>query len=1159
MHKETVNTFTKGMIKDTHPLTTPADVLTDCLNGTLITYNGNEMILQNDMGNVQIGSAELPAGYVPVGITEYGGIIYVASYNPKTGKGQIGSFPSPQQVHQSEIWSVNDTTATIEKTFKSSDFYDGTTDNIIRTELKYNLGQADNNEYIIHTGDKIEITGIPENDYIETQFAVLKSDGSLEVVEGNYLGEGSHVYTGKSSGVPVIIVKLLTLKSFNLEREYSRGTPTQNEDTVTITFTGRFEEEKEGLGSNPVLGYKGTGGDYTKSTNNPATQFIVENQPMSGTYTQDFIPILNQGNLISMKKSVSIDLSKFKKDTYELKNWSYFVTDSYVKINWSFDYYTLDQGKEVNKITFCFHPISSIGSASYTYDIEKESYNGSFEEIINFSDSFTKNNIYLVKIKGKVSNNEEIHLGNRLIYTSGIFNDYYGRVKDFTNKGFADDLPEVMWNPGSDVLDTDDPWNNSYRKDLTIKIIPDIEVTNNSEENNVSIENPNGQITSISKKNVKGDSFITISEDRGTGYYNISIKNKYGFRVNLRAEVKEDSLIVGNPCNETIQAVLSAFKGSNLVFTDESVKFGTLRVQNEFASALQEFSDNAHGKYDAGDQYNEGFLTYEWQPQEEEEAEDGVVIESKILAKASSIMQEEVERIGLAPLYYDSMDAATKNKAFSAWNVNNPLFVAGADEAGYKYNATLAGGNVSGGTSAGAGYDDTGLCTAIDQMGSPMVCIAAGTNGDEASYSPDSGIVDYTKNDPSVTGKLRRRNVAGWNCGSNEIDGTDDFLIATWKQTDSKYRFSVLASHKVHKQPGRLNRLDYMLRSLLSQLFTKQAYKYNLKYITVNPDEYGYYNPVISVEVNLQLNEQVNYNNVEHSIGENANELTSYDITIGDHMIYTYLNQDKYSEDSNNPNPEGIKKDEIMLVRYDIIPEIGDNKKVFTNDSYTEEVANLLTGATYSGKSINNDKSNECWIYVPDWTKIRNAQSTIYEINSDGTVNWLLTDMTPYLKLSGTKDGSGYVYTDDDGVNKVSQNGSNFSDSDPEYKITPTSNIDDPLSNEQGSPGSRNISIVSNSYGPIGDVLRWNNTEWPFYHSFQHMFKTYCQWMDSSVKPGVFNEIVVNRDSYHAGEKNSSGMWRNNKDASAPDIFACLGNSYNSIYGRMGEVTSGIN
>jgi hypothetical protein len=45
MKKETINTFTGGMIKDLHPLTTPNNVLTDALNATLITYNGNENIL----------------------------------------------------------------------------------------------------------------------------------------------------------------------------------------------------------------------------------------------------------------------------------------------------------------------------------------------------------------------------------------------------------------------------------------------------------------------------------------------------------------------------------------------------------------------------------------------------------------------------------------------------------------------------------------------------------------------------------------------------------------------------------------------------------------------------------------------------------------------------------------------------------------------------------------------------------------------------------------------------------------------------------------------------------------------------------------------------------------------------------------------------------
>ena len=49
--KEAVNTFTDGMISDLNPISTPNTVLTDCLNGTLITYDGNEYSLQNDKGN----------------------------------------------------------------------------------------------------------------------------------------------------------------------------------------------------------------------------------------------------------------------------------------------------------------------------------------------------------------------------------------------------------------------------------------------------------------------------------------------------------------------------------------------------------------------------------------------------------------------------------------------------------------------------------------------------------------------------------------------------------------------------------------------------------------------------------------------------------------------------------------------------------------------------------------------------------------------------------------------------------------------------------------------------------------------------------------------------------------------------------------------------
>lgn len=91
------NTFNEGMVLDNHPLMTPNTVLADALNATLVTMNGNEMVLQNDMGNARVENAKLPPGYIPIGMKEYGGIIYIACYNPLTNKGQIGCFPSPQR------------------------------------------------------------------------------------------------------------------------------------------------------------------------------------------------------------------------------------------------------------------------------------------------------------------------------------------------------------------------------------------------------------------------------------------------------------------------------------------------------------------------------------------------------------------------------------------------------------------------------------------------------------------------------------------------------------------------------------------------------------------------------------------------------------------------------------------------------------------------------------------------------------------------------------------------------------------------------------------------------------------------------------------------------------------------------------------------------
>ena len=61
------NSFAEGLIMDFAPDNTQATCMTSALNATLLTFNGNEMSLQNDMGNGRVETAYLPEGYVPVG------------------------------------------------------------------------------------------------------------------------------------------------------------------------------------------------------------------------------------------------------------------------------------------------------------------------------------------------------------------------------------------------------------------------------------------------------------------------------------------------------------------------------------------------------------------------------------------------------------------------------------------------------------------------------------------------------------------------------------------------------------------------------------------------------------------------------------------------------------------------------------------------------------------------------------------------------------------------------------------------------------------------------------------------------------------------------------------------------------------------------------
>ena len=172
------STFSGGLVMDLAPDTTPNTVLTSALNATLVTFNGNEMQLQNDMGNGRVETARLPEGYIPVGTCEFGDIIYIVSYNPLTNKSQIGCFPSPERnISSEEVGSAG-------QTLSSDDFQelkkDKSGNNVPTGKLKTNSVKKIIYNNKLNPGDKF---------IIYDKNAVIYSEPNI-----SDMGNESHVY-----------------------------------------------------------------------------------------------------------------------------------------------------------------------------------------------------------------------------------------------------------------------------------------------------------------------------------------------------------------------------------------------------------------------------------------------------------------------------------------------------------------------------------------------------------------------------------------------------------------------------------------------------------------------------------------------------------------------------------------------------------------------------------------------------------------------------------------------------------------------------------------------------------------------------------------------------------------------------------------------------
>lgn len=275
------NTFGDGLLMDFAPDNTQATCLTHALNATLLTMNGNELSLQNDMGNGRVETAYLPEGYVPVGTCEFGDIIYIVSYNPITNKSQIGCFPSPERNISSKELSGIETIFDLEEFTRATGFgFRETISNSVKKVI-YDNSLNPGDKFIVHSGDisnnmsrisdygnkshivgafpkqfKINVVAIEDSGKINYLNSDLKwyDDFFINTTTSSETGKpdidtyrdilnsGYSVFQSKVSGKLAILIELERIQTFNSTYEVLKSEETANTKEVIQTSDSTDQE-----------------------------------------------------------------------------------------------------------------------------------------------------------------------------------------------------------------------------------------------------------------------------------------------------------------------------------------------------------------------------------------------------------------------------------------------------------------------------------------------------------------------------------------------------------------------------------------------------------------------------------------------------------------------------------------------------------------------------------------------------------------------------------------------------------------------------------------------------------------------------------------------------------------------------------------------------
>lgn len=573
------NNFTDGLVMDLSPDATQNNCLTNALNATYVTMNGNELSLQNDMGNAKFG-AKLPEGYIPLGTTQLGGIIYLVIYNPTNGKTQIGSFPSPQFTFGTpkEIANKEIDLAYFENNLQYKQVY---TDYILQPGDKFVFEFTEEDKKLIpylydeslfteESATAIESPALKS--FLKYSIGTVSQEGKLIQLSNlrnlyvtNSSEENYNVYNSTISGNLALILTKVFCNNVNLQVLVTEA----DNNTFNLNFTYTFTSNDKFIPSNIYfkindketrIKYYNEGSPQKSPARSIVGYFWAGNfNSYSFTYTQSFnksdfpnntlhlenvaaYKNLSGANNIqlSQKASKIMDLTKLGTGVVQLTRYTYSIMSKKLIFNFEYTAY-LQAGESLNKITANIYATSN-----KTPLFTKEFSNTSSYYIFNvtYNDTFKANNLYVIDFVFEITRQGTTrteHITRWVITESGIFNDtildYNGEVEVTYWKKTINS--ELILNNDSITGNYDDIAGLTYNKNVKV-----IEEHTFNEAKLITKIILDSNIQHIKCSNAL---FETTSIEYGTGVINNSTANI--------DTVKLDDMSISN--NQEIQCKLN--------------------------------------------------------------------------------------------------------------------------------------------------------------------------------------------------------------------------------------------------------------------------------------------------------------------------------------------------------------------------------------------------------------------------------------------------------------------------------------------------------------------------------------------------------------------------------------------------------------------------